>query len=97
MVNLPGSWQAAAGFACEWKPDCADTAMELGEDGLYKATFTIPAGDYEVKVALDGGWDTNYGADGVAGGDNITFTVPADGEVTFIWDPNTFLLEIVLP
>jgi maltose-binding protein MalE len=97
MVNLPGSWQSAAGFACEWKPDCADTAMTLGDDGLYTATFTIPAGDYEVKVALDGGWDTNYGKDGVAGGDNITFTVPTDGEVTFIWDPNTFLLEIVLP
>ncbi|MDD2522242.1 MAG: extracellular solute-binding protein [Anaerolineaceae bacterium] len=97
MVNLPGSWQSAAGFACEWDPKCADTAMTLGDDGLYTATFTIPAGDYEVKVALDGGWDTNYGVDGVAGGDNITFTVPTEGEVTFIFDPETHLLEIVLP
>jgi hypothetical protein len=71
--------------------------MTLGDDGLYTATFTIPAGDYEVKVALDGGWDTNYGVDGVAGGDNITFTVPTEGEVTFIFDPETHLLEIVLP
>jgi hypothetical protein len=31
----------------------------------YTATFTIPAGDYEIKVAHDGGWDTNYGVDGV--------------------------------
>ena len=97
MVNLPGSWQKAAGFACEWDPKCADTVMTLGEDGLYTATFTIPAGDYEVKVALDGGWDTNYGVDGVAGGDNIVFSVAADGEVTFIFDPETHLLEIQLP
>jgi len=53
--------------------------------------------DYEVKVALDGGWDTNYGVDGVAGGDNYKFTVDADGEVTFIFDPETKLLEIQVP
>ncbi len=97
MVNLPGSWQKAAGFDCEWNPACPDTVMTMGDDGLYTATFTIPAGDYEVKVALDGGWDTNYGVDGVAGGDNILFSVPADGEVTFVYDPETHLLEITLP
>ena len=97
MVSLPGAWQKAAGFDCEWNPGCPETALKAGDDGIYTGTFTIPAGDYEVKVALDGGWDTNYGVDGVAGGDNITFTVPADGEVTFNWDPNTHLLEIVLP
>src|SRR5690606_12913655 len=59
MITLPGSWQSAARFACEWDPKCADTVMTLREDGLYTATFTIPAGDYEVKVAHDGGWDTN--------------------------------------
>ncbi len=97
MINLPGSWQSAAGFACEWDPKCPDTVMTLGDDGLYTATFAIPAGDYEIKVAHDGGWDTNYGVDGVAGGDNILFTVPADGDVTFNYDPETHLLDIVLP
>ncbi len=94
MVNLPGSWQSTVSD-CEWDPACADTAMELGDDGLYYATFTIPAGDYEIKVALDGGWDTNYGVDGVAGGDNIMFTVETEGEVQFIYDPETHLLEII--
>ncbi len=98
MVNLPGSWQKAAGFACEWDPKCKDTAMTLRDDGKYEAKFTVPAGvDYEVKVALDGGWDTNYGVDGVAGGDNIKFTVTADGEVTFVYDPETHILEITAP
>jgi maltose-binding protein MalE len=97
MVNVPGSWQKAAGFDCEWDPACKDTALVLGADSKYSGKFTLPAGDYEIKVALDGGWDTNYGVDGVAGGDNIKFTVPTDGEVTFIFDPETHLLEIVLP
>ena len=96
MVNLPGSWQLAVSD-CEWDPACADTAMTMGDDGLYTATFTIPAGDYEVKVALDGGWDTNYGVDGVADGDNYTFALDAEGEVTFTFDPETHILEITLP
>ena len=96
MVNLR-FMAKAAGFDCEWDPGCADTVMTLGDDGKYTATFKIPAGDYEVKVALDGGWDTNYGVDGVAGGDNITFTVAADGDVTFVWDPETHILDIQLP
>jgi maltose/maltodextrin transport system substrate-binding protein/arabinogalactan oligomer/maltooligosaccharide transport system substrate-binding protein len=96
MVNLPGSWQSTVSD-CEWDPACADTAMEVGDDGLYYASFTIPTGDYEVKVALDGGWDTNYGVDGVAGGDNILFSVTnvPTAEVTFIYDPETNILEIV--
>ena len=43
MVNVPGSWQKAAGFDCEWKPDCAETALTL-VDGKYVGTFTVPAG-----------------------------------------------------
>lgn len=97
MVNVPGSWQSAAGFDCEWSPNCKETALTLGDDGKYTGTFTVVAGEYEVKVALDGGWDTNYGVDGVAGGDNYKFTMAADGEVTFIYDPETHLLEIILP
>lgn len=97
MVNLPGSWQSTVSD-CEWDPACAATAMTLGDDGLYTATFTIPMGDYEVKVAHDGGWDVNYGVDGVPGGDNYMFSVTTDpeAEVTFIYDPETHLLEIVM-
>jgi hypothetical protein len=96
MINIPGDWQKTVSD-CEWDPACAATALTMGDDGMYTGTFTVPAGDYQVKVALDGGWDTNYGVDGVAGGDNYMFTVAADGDVTFIYDPDTHLLEIVLP
>ena len=97
MVNVPGSWQVQFDPECDWNPACASTALTMGDDGLYSGTFLIPAGDYEVKVALDGGWETNYGVDGVFEGDNYMFTVATDGDVTFTYDPETHLLEIELP
>jgi|GEM_PF-413889 maltose/maltodextrin transport system substrate-binding protein/arabinogalactan oligomer/maltooligosaccharide transport system substrate-binding protein len=97
MVNVPGSYQSLVGCASDWMPNCAQTALTLSDDGKYTGTFTIPAGFYECKVALDGYWNTNYGVDGIADGDNITFTVPTYGKVTFIYDPNTHLLNIQLP
>ncbi len=94
MVNVPGSWQDEAGCPGEWQPDCETTALTEGEDGLFTGTFEIPAGDYEAKVALDGGWTINYGVDGVLDGDNYQFSLAADGSVTFTYDPATNLLTI---
>jgi len=96
MVNVPGSYQAAAGCAGDWDPACEDTAMEMGDDGMYMSSHALPAGDYEGKVALDGGWDTNYGVDGVQDGDNYTFSLAADGTVTFTYDPETNVLTITI-
>jgi arabinogalactan oligomer / maltooligosaccharide transport system substrate-binding protein len=94
MVNVPGSWQAAAGCPGDWQPDCAVTALTDMGDGTYSGTFTIPAGDYEAKVALDGTWTVNYGVDGRQDGDNYQFTVPATGPVTFTYDSTTNILTI---
>jgi arabinogalactan oligomer / maltooligosaccharide transport system substrate-binding protein len=96
MVNVPGSWQAAAGCPADWAPDCEVTAL-TEVDGLYVGTFTIPAGSYEAKVALDGSWAVNYGVDGIADGDNYTFELAEDGEVTFTFDPETKILTIDVP
>jgi maltose/maltodextrin transport system substrate-binding protein/arabinogalactan oligomer/maltooligosaccharide transport system substrate-binding protein len=95
MINVPGSWQAASG-ACEgdWDPACEGSALAEGDDGMYTGTFDLPAGDYEAKVALDGAWTVNYGVDGVLDGDNYTFSMAADGTVTFTYDPESNLLEI---
>jgi maltose/maltodextrin transport system substrate-binding protein/arabinogalactan oligomer/maltooligosaccharide transport system substrate-binding protein len=96
MVNVPGSYQAAAGCSGDWQPDCEATAMTKGEDGIWRSgPFDLKAGDYEVKVAMDGAWTLNYGVDGKEGGDNYKFTLAADGKVTFEFDPNTKLLNIV--
>jgi hypothetical protein len=97
MVNVPGSYQAQAGCPGDWQPECSVTAMTKGDDGLYTSgPFKLTAGDYEVKVALDGSWTTNYGVDGKKDGDNYKFNLSADGEVTFVFDPATNLLTITV-
>jgi maltose/maltodextrin transport system substrate-binding protein/arabinogalactan oligomer/maltooligosaccharide transport system substrate-binding protein len=98
MVNVPGSYQAQAGCAADWTPECAATQLTKGDDGLWTSgPFKLTAGDYECKVALDGSWTTNYGSDGMQDGPNYTFSLAADGEVSFVFDPETKLLTITLP
>jgi len=92
MVNLPGSYQDQVGCGAAWDPACEATALEAGDDGLYRITLEMPAGDWEYKVALDGTWDVNYGSDGAQGGPNYTISVAAAGPVTFIYDPETRLV-----
>ncbi len=95
MINLPGSYQDSAGCGAEWDPACEATAMTEGADGLYTLTVELPAGDYEYKVALDGAWTVNYGSDGAQDGPNYALSLPADGTVTFTYDPETHLVEAV--
>lgn len=97
MVNVPGSYQSEVGCDEDWDPACANTALTEGTDGLFHRTFTIPAGDYECKVALNGSWAENYGAGGVRDGNNIQFTVTTQGEVTFTYHPDTHILDILVP
>lgn len=94
MINVPGSYQAAAGCDADWDPACEVTALAEGDDGMFTASHSLPAGDYEGKVALDGTWTVNYGVDGVADGDNYTFSLAGDGTVTFTYDPESHLLTI---
>ncbi|MFP4323919.1 MAG: extracellular solute-binding protein [Anaerolineales bacterium] len=79
-VYLAGSFQTALGCSEDWSPDCDNSQLfSQGEGAFAYTTSAIPAGDYEVKVTVNGSWDVNYGAGGEAGGENIAFTVPADG------------------
>lgn len=96
MVNVPGAYQAAAGCPGDWQPECAVTAMAKGDDGLWRSgPFTVKAGDYEFKVALDGSWTTNFGSDGKQDGPNYKATLAADGTIEFTYDEATKLLEVV--
>jgi len=95
MVNLPGSYQDKAGCGAAWDPACAATAMEEGDDGMFTLSVELPAGDYEFKVALDGDWTTNYGSDGALDGPNYALSLAANGAVTFTYDPETNLVEVV--
>jgi maltose-binding protein MalE len=97
MVNAPGSYQSLVGCDSDWDPACAETALELGDDGLYRLVGEpgeLPAGDYEFKIALDGAWTVNYGSDGQQDGPNYMITVPEGAAVTLIYDPETHLVTI---
>lgn len=96
MVNVPGAYQAQAGCSADWLPECSSTAMTLGDDGLWHSgPFALTAGDYEYKAALDGSWTTNYGSDGLQDGPNYTLSLSADSSVSFVYNPETKLIEVI--
>lgn len=97
MVNVPGSFQSEVGCSGDWDTACALTALIEGTDGLFHGTFSIPAGDYECKVALNGSWYENYGAGGERDGANIPFSISVDGDVSFTYHPDTHILDILVP
>ncbi|MDN4162437.1 alpha-amylase family glycosyl hydrolase [Nocardioides abyssi] len=87
-VAVAGSLQDEIGCAADWDPACEESRLAFDPtDGRWHATFELPAGTYEWKVAVDGSWDENYGAGGAAGGDNLVLEVPEGGATyRFTWD-----------
>ncbi|MCB9008343.1 MAG: pullulanase-type alpha-1,6-glucosidase [Ardenticatenaceae bacterium] len=96
IATVPGDFQDEIGCAGEWAPDCLRSMLQdPNGDGLYTfITASIPAGDYEAKVALNQSWDVNYGLDGELDGANIPFTVGEGQAVVFVYDPSANLLTI---
>jgi pullulanase-type alpha-1,6-glucosidase len=97
IATAPGSYQSELGCPGDWQPDCLRSWLKDPDgDGIYTfSTRALPAGDYEVKVALNESWDINYGAGGVQNGPNIAFTVLADNDqVVFIYDSTSHVLTV---
>ncbi len=88
LVTVPGSHNSEMGCSEDWQADCADAELTLRADGIYEGTFTLPEGNYEYKVAIGGTWDENYGANGVAGGPNVTYSHDG-GAIRFFYDPRS--------
>ncbi len=88
-VSIPGDLNSEMGCGGDWDPACAAAGLSLdANDKIWKGTFTLPAGEYSYKVAIDGSWAENYGAGGVKDGSNISLTV-ANNPVTFYYDHRT--------
>lgn len=64
-----------------------DTDVPMTEDpsGTWTAEQEFKAGD-EFKVRQGASWDVNFGADGVAGGDNIKIEADGTYVVTLVYD-----------
>ena len=88
-VTVAGSLNSEMGCAEDWQPSCAEAGLTLDmNDKIWKGTFTLPAGPYAYKAAIDKSWDENYGAGGAAGGANIDLTAGTD-PITFYYDHRT--------
>ena len=97
-VTVPGSFNNEIGCPADWSPNCAAAHLTLDPaDGLWKGTFTIPAGGYNYKVAINDSWAVNYGAGGLRGGADIPLNLTADGPVSFTYDPVTHLVTTTPP
>lgn len=86
-VTIAGSFQKALGCPDDWQPACTTTQLALDEEGnVWKKEFTIPAGQYEYKAAMNGAWDESYGA---AGGANVKLVLTETTKVRFYFDYKT--------
>jgi glucoamylase len=86
-VTIAGSLQSEAGCPGDWDPTCATTHLTYdANDDVWQGTFSLPAGSYEYKAALNDSWDENYGLHAVSGGDNIPLTLPSATSVKFYYD-----------
>lgn len=92
-VVLPGTFQSKVGCSGDWNADGLCTQLvKNSTTGKWEGSFTIPAGCYEYKVAINGSWDINYGENGVYGGANIQLYVPTTSVVNFSYDPETHMV-----
>jgi len=96
IATVPGSFQDELGCPGDWQPDCLRSWLQDPDgDGIYSfASSEIPPGSYEAKVAINEGWDENYGAGGQQNGPNIPFSVEPGQTVLFSYDPVSHVLTI---
>ena len=93
-VTIAGSLQSELGCPGDWDPACATTHLALdATDGVWQGTFTVPAGDYEYKAALNDAWDESYGLN--AGGNNIPLSLSTDGSEKFYYDNATHWVALI--
>ncbi|MBN9681100.1 MULTISPECIES: pullulanase-type alpha-1,6-glucosidase [unclassified Corallococcus] len=86
-VTVIGDLQTGAGCATNNDPTCAQTALAYdADDDKWTGTFSVPAGTWHFKVALDGSLTQTYGG---PGGADVVLTQATAGAVKFYFDATT--------
>ena len=92
-VTLVGDLQSEVGCSADWQPDCESSRLaRVGDTSTYRGTFTIPAGSWQFKVAINGSWDVNYGAGGELNGGNIPLVLLKPLRFEFTYDDTSHLV-----
>ncbi len=92
-VALVGNLQESLGCPGNWQPDCPSTELSnVAGTSLWQGTFSVPAGFWEWKVALNDTWDESYGD----GGDNFQLDLQSPRDITIIYDHETHVIEPAL-
>ncbi|MEL7313009.1 MAG: pullulanase-type alpha-1,6-glucosidase [Pseudomonadota bacterium] len=94
-VALVGSLQSElSGDGCgDWQPECPLTELiNVPGTTRWQATYTVPAGFWEWKVALNDSWDENYGD----GDGNFQLDLTEARDITFIYDDADNAIEPAL-
>lgn len=87
FVTIPGTIQSILGCAGDWQPTCEATFLTLDEeDDVWQGQFSLPAGDYEYKAAINQSWGENYGLNALRDGANIPLSLAAEQTVKFYYD-----------
>ena len=82
-VTIAGSLQSELGCPGDWQPECTSTQLIETGNGVWRAVYTIPTGDWEYKMALNGAWDESYPSE------NKGLSVASETAVTFYFDNKT--------
>ncbi len=89
-VTIAGDLQSEIGCGGDWDPACAATHLAYdATDDVWQGTFSVPAGNWQYKAAIDDSWAVNYGLHAVQGGDNIPLTLAGPAGVKFYYDDKT--------
>ena len=97
LVTLPGSIQSALGGK-DWAPDDYITRMKEVSEDLYIFEASLPKGNYDYKVAIDGSWTENYGSNGAKDGVDIPLVITTDNtKVKFTFDYKNKTIKHEIP
>lgn len=89
-VALVGDLQSEVGCPEDWMPACTQSELvREGTSDLWSATFTVPAGTWQYKVAINDSWPENYGANGALDGPNMTLVLQGAARLKFTYDDAT--------
>src|SRR5262245_50439593 len=84
-VTIAGDLQTELGCGGDWDPGCAASHLTYdANDDVWQGTWSVPAGNWQYKAALNDGWTESYGLH--AGADNIPLSLSGGTSVKFYYD-----------